>query len=184
MKILNNSFIKFVLWLFRLAIWVFVIFIVLLIAIQRFFDNKVSIGSYRMFTIVSGSMLPEYEVYDVIIVKEVGVNSINVGDDIAYLGKADGYDGKIITHRVVSKREDNGKYYFVTQGTQNNVADPEISGSQVYGKVYYKPVVLSFLSHILNNSYGLYFLIIVPTAFLIFLEILDRIKEKESKLDE
>ena len=54
----------------------------------------------------------------------------------------------------------------------------------MYGVVKYKAVVLSFLSGILNNSFGFYFLIFVPIAFLIFLEIIDFIKSKEEELDE
>ena len=55
---------------------------------------------------------------------------------------------------------------------------------KIYGKVVYKPVVLSFLSGILNTKLGFYLLIFVPVAFLIFLEILDYIKRKEGELDE
>ena len=61
--------------------------------------------------------------------------------------------------------------------------NPEVEGKQVYGIVVKKLVILSFFSHILNNAYGLYFLIILPIAFLIFLEILDKIKEEENECE-
>lgn len=183
-KILDNPFINFLGKIFKVIIWIFVILIVLLIGIQRLFNNQVSIGSYRMFTVVTGSMLPEYKIYDVILVKEENPSDIKIGDDVAYLGKKDDYKDKVITHRVIKKYQSDGKYYFTTQGIANNAPDPEITGDQIYGVVAYRPQLLSLLSHILNNSYGLYFLIIVPIAFLIFLEILDRIKEKERELDD
>lgn len=183
-KILDNPVVRFLVGLVKVVVWVCVILIVLLIALQRLFNNQVSLGSYRMFTVVTGSMLPEYKIYDVIIVKEEDPKDIEVGDDVAYLGEKDDYKDKIITHRVIKKREDNGAYYFTTQGIANQVADPEICADQLYGTVSYRPKVLSWFSHILNNSYGLYFLIIVPIAFLILLEILDYINRKESELEE
>lgn len=183
-KIINNPVLKFLLGLIKVLVWIFAILVVTLIVIQRVFDNQVSLGSYRMFTIASGSMLPEYEVFDVIIAKETNPDEIEIGDDVVYLGEKRDYKGKVITHRVISKREENGIYYFTTQGTANEVADPEIDSSQIYGTVVYRPKVLTWLSHILNNSYGLYFLIIVPIAFLIFLEILDHIHQKESDLED
>ncbi len=179
----NNPILKFLLEFMKIMVWVVAILVVLVIAIQRLFNNQVSLGSYRMFTVVTGSMLPEYQIYDVIIVKEQNPSIIEKGDDVAYLGKKDDYNGKIITHRVINKRYENGKYYFITQGIANNAADPEIEESQLYGTVIYKPYILTWFSHVLNNSYGLYFLIIVPIAFLIFLEILDYINHKESELE-
>ena len=180
-NILNNKFIKILFAIIKAIIWLLVIAIVLLIAIQRLFNNEVSLGSYRMFTVATGSMQPEYKIYDVIISKEKPLSQIKIGDDLVYLGKERDYKGKIITHRVIDLEKKDGKYYFETKGIANEVADPIVEGSQVYGVVTYRPQILSLLSHILNNSYGLYFLIIVPLAFLILLEILDRIKDKETE---
>lgn len=182
-EILNNGFIKFLLKLVKGIIWVFVILIMVVILIQRIFNNEVSIGSFRMFTVVTGSMVPVYNVNDVIIAKEEEPSKIKKGDDLVYLGEVGDFKDKIVTHRVISIKQKDGDYYFQTKGVANNTSDPIISSDQVYGKIVYKAVILSFLSGILNNSYGLYFLLFVPIAFLIFLEILDRIKDKEEELE-
>ncbi len=173
------NFFKFLFGIVKVLAWIFVLLIVFIVAVQRFFNNEVSIGGYKMFTVASGSMVPVYEVYDVIISKDVALNTIKAGDDVVYLGNKGSFDGKIVTHRVIGVAKNGGEYTFQTKGIANKEADPLISGKQVYGVVAYHPIVLSFLSHILNNSYGLYFLIIVPMAFLIFLEILDRIKGRD-----
>ena len=47
------------------------------------------------------------------------------------------------------------------------------------GKVIYKSVILSFLSHIVNNIYGFYFAVFIPLVIIIFLEILDVINERK-----
>ncbi len=183
-KVLDNKFIKFLLKFIKVVVWIFVLLVIFVILVQRIFNNRVSIGSYRMFTVVTGSMEPVYNVGDVVISKEVEPSTINKGDDVVYLGEKNDFKDKIVTHRVIKIENKDGEYYFTTKGVANDYSDPVISSSQLYGKVVYKPVVLSFLSSILNTRLGFYLLIFVPVAFLIFLEILDYIKRKEGELDE
>lgn len=183
-KILDNKFVGILFSIIKIIVWIFILCILAVVLIQRIFDNKVSIGNYRMFTVVTGSMKPEYDIYDVVIVKNTDLKDIKVGDDVTYEGAKGSFDGKIVTHRVIDIDKDGGEYTFTTKGTANDTADPLVKGNQIYGVVTYKPALLSFLSHILNNSYGFYFLIFVPIAFLIFLEILDHIKNKEEEIDE
>lgn len=183
-KVLDNKFIKFLLKFIKVIVWIFVLLVIFVILVQRIFDNRVSIGSYRMFTVVTGSMEPVYNVGDVVISKEVEPSTINKGDDVVYLGEKNDFKDKIVTHRVIKIEKKDNEYYFTTKGIANDYSDPVISSDQIYGKVVYKPVVLSFLSGILNTKLGFYLLIFVPVAFLIFLEILDYIKRKEGELDE
>ena len=183
-KVLDNKFIKFLLKFIKVIVWIFVLLVIFVILVQRIFNNRVSIGSYRMFTVVTGSMEPVYNVGEVVISKEVDPSTINEGDDVVYLGEKNDFKDKIVTHRVIKIENKDGEYYFTTKGVANDYSDPVISSDQIYGKVVYKPVVLSFFSGILNTKLGFYLLIFVPVAFLIFLEILDYIKRKEGELDE
>ena len=183
-KVLDNKFIKFLLKFIKVVVWIFVLLVIFVILVQRIFNNQVSIGSYRMFTVVTGSMDPVYKVGDVVISKEVDPSTIKKGDDVVYLGEKNDFKDKIVTHRVIKIEKKDNEYYFTTKGIANDYSDPVISSDQIYGKVVYKPVVLSFLSGILNTKLGFYLLIFVPVAFLIFLEILDYIKRKEGELDE
>ena len=183
-KVLDNKFIKFLIKFIKVVVWIFVLLVIFVILVQRIFNNQVSIGSYRMFTVVTGSMEPVYNVGDVVISKEVDPSTIKKGDDVVYLGEKDDFKDKIVTHRVIKIENKEGDYYFTTKGVANEYSDPVISSDQIYGKVVYRPVVLSFLSGVLNTRLGFYLLIFVPVAFLIFLEILDYIKRKEGELDE
>ena len=182
-RILDNKFIKFLVGFVKCIVWFFVLLIIFVILVQRIFNNEVSIGSFRMFTIVSGSMEPEYQINDVIIAQEKDPSEIKEGDDLVYLGREGDFKDRIVTHRVISIINENGNYQFETQGLANEYSDPIVSSDQVYGVVVYRPIVISFLSHLLNNSYGLYFLIFIPIALLIFIEILEYIKKKEGELD-
>ena len=76
------------------------------------------------------------------------------------LGKEGDFAGKIVTHRVKAVIPgENEEYRFITQGLTNSIADPEITASQIQGKVIYRTVILSFISKLVNNLYSMYFVI-------------------------
>jgi len=66
------------------------------IGIQRFSNNS-SICGYRMFTVATGSMVPVYEVGDVIVVKETTLKDLKVGDDVTYYGIKNDFKDSPIT---------------------------------------------------------------------------------------
>lgn len=150
---------------------IIVILMLAVVIFQRVTDNKIAIGGYRMFTVITESMLPKYEVGDVLISKECNLDEINIGDDVVYLGKKSNLKDKIITHQVVSKEVQDGEYTFVTKGLANEQNDPEIKGDQVYGKIVYKVLILSFIGKLIQNIYVFYFLIFVPIAIIIYRQL-------------
>lgn len=182
-KIINSKIFKFLSFIIRSITWLVASLVVILIVTQRVFNNEFALGNYRIFTIVSGSMLPEYQLFDVILVGSKDCADIKIGDDLVYMGSVDDYAGKIITHRVINIASEDGKYLFTTKGINNPLEDPVVEEDQIYGVVKYKTVILSILSKIINNSYGFYFLVFVPITLLIFLELMDHFNEKEEELD-
>lgn len=178
-KIIKNKFLKYIWKTIKVISTIFILIVIGIILIQRVFNNNVSIFGYRIFTVATGSMEPEYKVLDIIFVRQTESNNINIGDDLVYLGESGDFKGKIITHRVIKKETIENKTVFHTQGIANTVEDPLVNEDQIYGKVLFKGVVLSFINKIINNPVGFYILIIVPVAVLIVLEIIDRKKEKE-----
>lgn len=174
--------IKIIKNIFNVLIVTFVIFFVLVVCLQRFSDNKLSIFSYRMFTVVSGSMEPKYKVGDVLIAKEVDPSEIKIGDPISYLGKVGQFKDKVITHEVVEIEEyEPKKYRFHTKGLSNIVEDPIVDETQLYGKVIYKTVLLSFIYSIVSKPIGMFILVLVPIMYIIISEIIITLVEKEEK---
>ena len=57
------------------------------ILLQRFSNSSFSVGGYRIFAVVTGSMEPVYSVGDVLLCKSIDTNKLKVGDDVTYLGK-------------------------------------------------------------------------------------------------
>lgn len=157
------------------------IVVVSVIFIQRISNNKVTIGGYGIYTIVTESMVPKYNVYDMIIVKKTDFSNVNVGDDVVYMGEKSDFAGKIVTHQVVSKEVINGITYFHTKGIANDLEDPLVSQKQIIGTVKFKSNILSFISSVVNNPYGFYFVIFVPFAILLVMEIIDVNEERREK---
>ena len=165
-KIENNIFVKIIKWL----VYIVILMILFVIVVQKATNNNLSIGGFRMFVIISESMKGEYDIGDVLLSKKVSEDEINVGDNVTYLGKKSSLKDKIITHKVVGKEEVNGKTYFTTKGLANVAEDPEIEYSQIYGKVVYKFVFLTFLAKLMNNQLS-YYVLFVAVALIISIEI-------------
>ena len=156
-----------------------------IIVFQKITNNNKSIGGYRIFRVITGSMEPEYDVGEVVISKEVDPNSIEVGDDIVYLGTYGEYKGKIIMHSVVAiDKDENGNLNFHAKGLHSSsVEDPQIKANQIYGVVKYKSIILTVLYKLATNIYSL-FIIITILALNVFISFWLSGKEKVQKLAE
>ena len=182
-KIKENKIIKVTSVLIRIFITVMLIGFIVAVCLQRFSDNKISIFKYRMFTVVTGSMYPRYNIGDVLIAKEVKPETIRVGDTISYKGNNGDLKDKVITHEVVKviKDEKTGKYNFNARGLANIIEDPMISEDQLFGVVKYKSFLLSVIYKIIKTSIGFYLFIIIPILYIISSEIIGALLRKEEK---
>lgn len=172
-KLLDNPVFNAVFNTFKVLFYIVIVAYVLFIAVQKFY--KSDINGYYIYTVRTGSMEPAYNVYDVILVKEVRDEELKVGDVITY-GKGNG----TVTHRIISIMPNEfGEERITTKGDRNEVADQTISYNDVIGKVVYKFKIYTFLTRLVNNKVTFFFLIFVPLVVTIFLDIADNIREKE-----
>lgn len=183
-KIKENKALKVIGNILYILLFIIVIFMLVVVILQRVSDNSISFGGYRLFTVATGSMEPEYQVGDVLISQEIDPNEIQVGDNIVYRGNTGSFKDKIVTHQVVSIREENEEKKITTKGIANVEEDPEIDGSQVYGKVIYKVKTLSFIGQIIKNIYVFYFIIFVPIAIIIFRQVRIILKKDDDEEEE
>ncbi len=178
-EIKNNKFLKFIKTLVKIIITILILLVVAVILVQRVTNNKLNLGGFGLYTVVTTSMVPEYKVGDMLLARKKEINDIKIGNDVVYLGEVDTYKDKIVTHRVINIEEENGEKVFHTKGIANPLEDPLVYSRQIYGVVIGKSVILSFLSGLINSSYGFYFLIFVPVVVIVFLEIMDAIGGKK-----
>ena len=81
----------------RIVVYIALALFILVVCMQRFSNNKISFFNFRMFTVVSQSMTPKYDIGDVLIAKETEPSKIEEGDVISYLGTYGDFKNKVIT---------------------------------------------------------------------------------------
>lgn len=180
----NNKIFKILYNLLKTVIYVVLAVYLGFVIYQRFTGNAPLFG-YRVFTVASGSMSPLYNINDVILVKEVDPKTLKVGDDIAYRGERGGFEGLIITHRIIKIEEDNyGGFRLITKGISNEMEDPSIDEDQILGKVCGKVFFINALNHVVKNIWGFFFLIFLPLSLIIILEVIETIFEGKIERNE
>ena len=178
----ENKIFRIITSIIRMLVVVIMVGFILVVCLQRFSGNKISFFNYRMFTVISGSMSPKYEIGDVLISKEVDPSEIKVGDTISYYGERGDVKDKVITHQVTKvEKDENGKDRFRAKGLTNLIEDPTIFEHQLYGVVIYKSVILSIIYRIVATRIGFYLFIIIPFMFIIGSEIVSTLLAKEEK---
>ena len=147
--------------LYRIFI-AFCVVLILVIAVQNFTNSGQSIGGYRIFHIVSGSMSPKYDSGEVVISKEIDVNEIKVGDDIVYVGSIGDIKNRVILHEVIEiEHNEQGKIVIHAKGIANNENDPDVREEQILGIVKFKSTILAYLFVLATNQYTSFIVIFI-----------------------
>lgn len=182
-NIQNNKVLSIILKIIKVLVYIFVCLLLLIIVVQRVTNNNFAVGGFRVFTVISESMKGEYEIGDMLISKATPKEDINIGDNVTYHGEKGDMKGLVVTHKVISKREENGITYFTTKGIANSIEDPEIEYSQIYGKVIYKATILSFMIKLLNSNV-VYYLVFILVGIIVSYEVVSSIFEAKSEDDD
>lgn len=159
---------------------VVVIFAVLLICVRLF--------GIQVYSVISGSMEPEYPVGALIYVKEVKPSEVEVGDVITFVLSNE----TPATHRVIAIDKDAQLFY--TQGDANYqineetsekvyMEDPPVHFNNLIGKPVFKIPVLGYIAYYIQHPPGMYIAIAAGAILLIlvFLPDLFKSEKKETK---
>jgi signal peptidase len=145
---------------------------------------QVAFGTENPFYVVaSGSMVPELQVYDVLVVQgHVPFEEIQIGDIIVF-DRPSGHD-RVIVHRVVSITDDDPRT-LRTKG-DNNVAsipgtDFPITEKEYIGKVEFQIPQIGYVTQVLKPPTN-YILIVLVIGVMIVKEIIKRRNVKELTL--
>ncbi len=131
---------------------------------------------YRVFTVLSGSMEPEYCEGDLIYVKKVDVNSIQVDDPITFILNE---DLVVATHRVV--RVDAENQHFYTKGDANETEDSDpVHFNNVIGVPQFRIPKLGYVSNYVQNPPGMYITLAAGVALILLVFIPDLISKKKT----
>ena len=147
-----------------------VIFAVLLIGVRLF--------GVQVYSVISGSMEPEYPVGSLIYVKEVNPSEIEVNDVITYVLPSETPS----THRVVRIDEENQLFY--TKGDANETEDgAPVHFKNLIGTPVFKIPYLGYVAYYIQHPPGMY-IAIAAGAVLLILVFLPDLFKKDKKKDE
>jgi signal peptidase len=153
--------------------WTFVAVIVLLaIALVG-----VRIAGFTPYAIVSASMTPKYQVGDLVYVRTVDPEEIQVGDVLTFVANE---DLTVVTHRVDEIDRENRCIY--TKGDANDSRDlSPVAFENVVGRVTFSLPKLGYLSNYLTSTSG-HFAGAAVLLFLILLFLVPELFQKEKAI--
>lgn len=121
---------------FILITILFLLLIVIGIIKTKLPNYKIQICGFSIWIVETGSMLPELNIGEAIIIKEN--KDYEIGDVITYKEKNLYY----VTHRIIEKTPEG----FYTKGDNNNVKDKDIVlSNQIEGKVVFHSIILGYI---------------------------------------
>lgn len=172
MKILENK-LRLSSIIYYLVIIVFTS--VLLISISSRSDRLYNIIRLRTYTVLSGSMEPEFYPGDMVVVTKPNTSKLVPNDIITFKT-----DNEIVTHRIIEKTPEG----FITQGDNNNVADSEmITPENIIGEVAFSIPKAGYVAQFLSQGWVVGVEMVLLGAF-IFLYNKDDKEDNDDKDEE
>jgi signal peptidase len=106
------------------------------------------------YTVLTGSMTPNYPAGTLVIVKPTDVQQIKIGDVVTYQVASN--QPAVITHRVIQIVEPttpNGTVSFILKGDANSLPDAKpVKPVQVRGVVWYAVPYLGWVNNVINGD--------------------------------
>lgn len=127
---------------------------------------------FGLYTIISGSMEPNVDIYDVVIAVDEDISKIKVGDIITFISTWDLNYGMTVTHRVVGiSKTSTGEIQLSTKGDNNQTADGGIvTQSNLIGKVVGRLPQVGRLQFFLATKAGWFFVVFIPAVIIIIVD--------------
>ncbi len=140
------------------------------------------------YTVLTGSMRPDYPPGTLVVVKAVDPADLRVGDVVTY--QLESGDATVVTHRVVTISTDlEGEVSLTTQGDANNVPDTDpVRPVQIKGRLWYSVPYLGHVNHALNGSqrqlavYGVGGALLAYAAYLFTSAVRDRTRDRRKEV--
>ncbi len=136
---------------------------------------------FSLYTIITPSMTPNINVYDVIVdIKVEKPEDIKINDVITFYSNIPGVRGGTITHRVIAINKDvNGNYKYLTKGDYNLVDDGvDIEFDKIVGKVALRIPQLGRVQFFMASKLGWLLIVLIPALYIIVKDILKIAKLK------
>ena len=118
----------------------------------------------KTYVIISGSMEPNLQIGDIVIVKKVAQNELKQGDIISYR-----QGQSVITHRIAEVIDKEGEVEYKTKGDNNNAEDSGIlSYEMIEGKVVKHISQIGKIAIILQKKGTIIFIILILYIYILY----------------
>lgn len=130
---------------------------------------------FKPLIVTSGSMSGEFEVGDLIIVKNVKTEDLEIGDIIAFRD-----NDSIVTHRIAGIKMEDETHMFITKGDSNNTEDSKtVEGGEVEGRYVQRFKQMGNFAMFLQKTEGILLVIVGPIILLAIYEIIQKKKNEK-----
>ncbi len=130
--------------------------IVVMVVILAIMLVGVRLFGLQVYSVLSGSMEPEYPVGSLIYVKAVDYKELKVGDPITFLLDKD----TVVTHRIIEvlvDEEDPNTIRYFTQGDANGIPDAKsVHYKNIIGTPVFMIPYMGYVSNYIQNPPGMY----------------------------
>lgn len=161
---MNKEGIKILKELLKNIIIIGLVLILIEVSYSKFIEkeNPVKLFGYAFLVVTTGSMEPEIEAGELIIIKES--KDYKKGDIVTFIDQ----DGFLVTHRIVELQ----KKFMITKGDNNDLKDEINSIENIKGKVVVHSKILGiFVLYILKPLIFFYIIfLLIITVIKIFLQ--------------
>ncbi len=150
---------------------IFAVLLCLWVTIQVIGKGYVNLFGYSLFRVVTGSMEPTISVGSLLVCKQIGMETVQVGDIICFRARESAIFGQMVTHRVTGILSAvDGSLLFETRGDANLAADGFlVSQTNFVGKVIWYTGANSVLSSVFSffsNKISFLACIVIPILLL------------------
>ena len=134
--------------------------------------------TFALYSIVSSSMEPTIDVYDVVFIKKTNPSKLVKGDIITFYSSNPFFGNTPITHRIENVINEEDDIYFEVKGDANEISDQElVLSSNVIGRVYFRLPAFGKIQYFITSKGGLLLAIMIPAVFVLFYDSFKILKE-------
>ena len=147
----------------------FLICLMFYVISSKIAEKKEKTPLFGFYTIISPSMEPNINVYDVVLVKKTNINKLKKGDVITFYSTNNYFGDTPITHRIANIDD---RTSIIVKGDHNEKADNEkVIPKNIIGKVILVIPSLGKLQFFLASKSGFIVAIIVPAIVIITYDV-------------
>lgn len=155
--------------------------LVVVVALAAVLLVGVRLFGLQVFTVLSGSMEPEYPVGSLIYVKKVDYKTLKPGDVITYMLDED----TVSTHRITEvliDEEDPNIYRYFTKGDVNKDPDSvSVHCANIIGTPVLTIPMLGYVANYIQNPPGTYIALAAGAILILLVFLPDLFREEEKK---